>query len=92
MNGWEKPISKLHVMLKTVEKNIPKKASNTLMIRERRSKKPKHQNSKEKREKYQGELASMLLKSLHQRGRKMFPKMMNALSVESLGIRRGFQM
>jgi hypothetical protein len=48
MNGWEKTISELHAMLKTAEKNIPRKPSNVLMIREGRVKKTQSQNSKTK--------------------------------------------
>ena len=48
MNGWDKPISELHSMLKTAEKNIPRKSSQVLMIREGQIKKPKGKNSKGK--------------------------------------------
>ena len=48
MNGWEKTIPELHSMLRTAEKNIPKKANPILMIREGRVKKLKHNNSKPK--------------------------------------------
>ncbi|XP_071739851.1 uncharacterized protein [Rutidosis leptorrhynchoides] len=40
MNNWEKSISKLHLMLKTAEKNIPSKTSEVLMIRKGKIKKP----------------------------------------------------
>ena len=39
MNGWDKPISELHGMLKTAEKNIPRKTPQVLMIREGQVKK-----------------------------------------------------
>ncbi|KAI3784081.1 hypothetical protein L1987_43173 [Smallanthus sonchifolius] len=50
MNGWEKSISELHSMLRTAEKNIPKKPSQALVIREGHVKKPKYNkpNSKAK--------------------------------------------
>ena len=48
MNGWDKPISELHSMLKTAEKNIPKKPSQVLMIREGQVKKTKGKNFKAK--------------------------------------------
>jgi len=48
MNGWDKPISELHSMLKTAEKNIPKKPSQVLMIREGQIKKTKGKNFKAK--------------------------------------------
>ena len=43
MQGWEKSLSELHLMLKTAEQNIHSKASNpgVLMIREGRVKKNK---------------------------------------------------
>lgn len=34
MNGWKKPISELHAMLKTAKKNIPIKTTHVLSIRE----------------------------------------------------------
>lgn len=42
MNGWNKSVSELHMMLKTAKNNIPKKSSNVLMIREGRVKKAPH--------------------------------------------------
>nr|KAJ0184444.1 hypothetical protein LSAT_V11C900461400 [Lactuca sativa] len=41
MNGWEKPISELHGMLKTAEKKILRKTLQVLMIREGKVKKNK---------------------------------------------------
>nr|KAJ0220989.1 hypothetical protein LSAT_V11C200057170 [Lactuca sativa] len=41
MNGWDKPIYELHKMLKTAEKNIPRKTPHVLMIREGQVKKKK---------------------------------------------------
>ena len=46
MNGWEKPISELHGMLKTAEKNIPSKTPQVLMIREGKVKNNKGNNFK----------------------------------------------
>ena len=48
MNGSEKTILELHLMLRTAENNIPKKPNQVLMIWEGRVKKPKHNNSKSK--------------------------------------------
>ena len=48
MNGWEKPISELHQMLKTVENNIPKKPTHVLMVRKGHIKKSNWKNSKGK--------------------------------------------
>nr|KAJ0201743.1 hypothetical protein LSAT_V11C600304420 [Lactuca sativa] len=48
MNGWEKPISMLHGMLKTAEKNILSKTPQVLMIREGKVKKNKGKNFKGK--------------------------------------------
>ncbi|KAL7583186.1 hypothetical protein Lser_V15G44918 [Lactuca serriola] len=48
MNGWEKPISELHGMLKTPKKNIPSKTPQVLMIREGKVKKTKGKNFKGK--------------------------------------------
>nr|KAJ0201686.1 hypothetical protein LSAT_V11C600305960 [Lactuca sativa] len=46
INGWEKSISELHGMLKTVEMNIPSKTTQVLMIREGKVKKNKGKNFK----------------------------------------------
>ena len=47
MNGWDKPISELHGMLKAVDKSIPRKIPQVLMIREGQVKKKKEgKNSK----------------------------------------------
>ena len=48
INGWDKSISGLQLMLKTAEKNIPRKSSQVIMIREGQIKKPKGKNSKGK--------------------------------------------
>ncbi|XP_023733622.1 uncharacterized protein LOC111881462 [Lactuca sativa] len=49
MNGWDKPICKVHGMLKTIDKNIPWKTPQVLMIRARQDKKKKQgKNSKGK--------------------------------------------
>lgn len=48
MNGCEKPILDLHVMFKTVEKNIPIKTTHDLWIREGETKKPEAKKSKAK--------------------------------------------
>ena len=48
MNSREKPISELHVMLKTAEKNIPNKPTYVLLIREGGTKKTKAKNFKGK--------------------------------------------
>nr|KAJ0212638.1 hypothetical protein LSAT_V11C400204130 [Lactuca sativa] len=49
MNGWDMPISKLHSMLKTVEKNVPKKSPQVIMIHEEWIKnKKKGKNFKDK--------------------------------------------
>jgi len=45
MNGWDKPISELHAMLKTADKNLPRKTPQLLIIRKGHVKKP---NSKKK--------------------------------------------
>ncbi|XP_023742993.1 uncharacterized protein LOC111891147 [Lactuca sativa] len=44
MKGWEKPIFELHGLLKSVEKNIPSKTPQVLMIREGKVKKKKGKN------------------------------------------------
>ena len=48
MQGWEKSVSELHLMLKTTEQNIPSKSSNlgVLMIREGRVRKNKPNTSR----------------------------------------------
>lgn len=48
MQGWEKSISELHLMLKTAEKNIPTKNPAVLMIREGGIKKKPHAKGKGK--------------------------------------------
>ncbi len=46
MNDWERTIPQLYKMLTTAEKNLPKKPSQVLMIREGQIKKPKAKYSK----------------------------------------------
>nr|KAJ0195595.1 hypothetical protein LSAT_V11C700371250 [Lactuca sativa] len=79
MNGWEKPISELHGMLKTAEKNIPRKEKSriTKEITSREGHKLERENE------------SKLTKTHHPKGRKRLPKTTHALSVELSGIGKG---
>nr|KAJ0191599.1 hypothetical protein LSAT_V11C800425560 [Lactuca sativa] len=45
LNGWDKPISELHLFLKVVEKNIQSKTPEVLMICEGQIKKKKHEKN-----------------------------------------------
>nr|KAJ0209552.1 hypothetical protein LSAT_V11C400163670 [Lactuca sativa] len=82
----EKPISKLHVMLKTIKKNIPRKTPQVLIIREGKVKKNKGKNFKGNTQAGKGK-GKKAPKTHHQRRRKRLPNMTHALSVVSWGIR-----
>ena len=60
MNGWDRTVPDLHMMLKTTETNIPKKAGDVLMIKEGRVKKSdkKNKGKKAKKEKGNGKKVS----------------------------------
>nr|KAJ0200798.1 hypothetical protein LSAT_V11C600316020 [Lactuca sativa] len=77
MNGWEKPISELHGMVKTAEKISQEKSRRTKARTSRES----HKLAREKERK--------LLKTHHPRRRKRLPKMTHALSEELSGIGKG---
>ncbi|XP_071709438.1 uncharacterized protein [Rutidosis leptorrhynchoides] len=90
MNNLEKSISELHLMLKTIEKNIPSKTSEVLMIREEKIKKPQAKGKLAKVKENLRVKATTKAKSLSQRilsrRKKNLPKMPLVSIVEKLVI------